>query len=286
MAKNISRNSFKIVTIVVTLLFANGAVWGQRPHPYFSITTEVNGLLDLNHPAGDLYKIENVGSTSGWYYDPLRYDPSNPNSFPASHITSKNNPILHWTGSSIDAPGTYVSSDPFAVIPYGNTATAANKLWDKIYSIWGYTKIDPIADIDTSQNCHGYSTGKNTWMSLSPVQADDYVESNEFDALVSDITPYAILATTSTVLASIPNGTYYLYFGVNSHSARIAQVGSVQTNPSNGNIFKIIEVQEKNRVSALYTRDDFIVSKDPANPGKIKPIVLPWSTLPKFHIKK
>jgi hypothetical protein len=166
----------------------------------------------------------------------------------------------------------------------GNSADAANRLWDNVYSNWGYTKVDPTASIDLSKNCHGYSTGLGTWTSIQPVLDDDYKESDQFSALV----PGAIVANLGwiNVLVHINGGDTPAFPspGIESHSARITEVDPVRQY-DNGDNYKRITVVEKNRVSALYTRK-FNVDENRNKLGDILPIVLPWGTLPKFHIKK
>jgi len=211
-----------------------------------------------------------------------------------SHITSKNRYIPHANGVWFCQVNTPDGGFWFNLIPVRvDTATAANRLWDYVYlTNWGYTKVDPTASIDTSMNCQGYSTERNSWMSLAPPvvnidvngnihPGDDYKPSDKFDELVEG----AIFATTDWIYTPVYLTCGNNVFAVGSHSARIVEVDEeLSVNPQ-GQEYRWIKVREKNRVSALYERS-FVVAKHPNNPNVVQPIVLPWGTFSEFYVKK
>jgi len=285
-----SMNSFKIVAIAVVAmaLSASSAVLGQQQQNpiYNRLVCYVYGLIDLAPGSVFPTTVIIVGRMLGTYWDPRLYDHNDPDSFPTSHLTRPphRRPIAHFEGIRIEGtriypPGTYFSDNPFAVSPYGYTADAANRLWDDIYiTHWGYTKVDPAASIDPSMNCHGFSTGRNSWIwDMGTLVADEYEPRNRF--CDNHLVPGAIFFNPNWINAAG-------LLAVGSHSARIEYVGAVQTaqNPPNQQ-YRWIRVIEKNRVSALYERW-FVVTVHPGNPDVVQPIVLPWGTFSHFHVKK
>ena len=266
-----------IVFFAVTLLSANRVVLGQKPGPIDHVAIDfMSGLVDEVSPT---VVRNDVGTIRGSLYDPyLSYGPNNP--WPTNHITRENRLIYHFSGSEVDPPGMFLHttiSGGSILSFFLDSAEAANKLWDNAYSHWGYTKIDSNASINPSMNCHGYSTGLNTWASIQPLLSDDYEHTNRLDHLV----PGAIFANLGSINVLVHiNGVNTPVFpsGVQSHSSRIDTVYCT-TGPD-----RLVRLVEKNRVSALYEKIPLIRAQDPPNDHLMEPVDLPW--LPSLYRPK
>ena len=227
MSKNIT---VVVALFVVALLSANSAILGQaNPMPNYYI--EMSGLIDVNssypgNPGKIVTKVSDLNASCNVPYRP---------NFPDSHITRKENPILHYVEISIDQE---TFDHPEGIPITVNTAAAANRLWDTVYHAWGYTKLNITDSIDPSMNCHGYSTGRGAWMSLQPARDDDYQPTTIRDHLV----PGAIFATTNSI--NILNTGPFV-----SHSSNIDAVNQIA-----GTHDLSVNVVEKFRVSALYMK--------------------------------
>jgi len=279
MSKNINANlhPFRIATIAliaVTLLFTNNAVWGQAQFPHNIPVNYVYGLMDvpLDVPPGRIsIQTRDMGYLIGTYSNYL-------NPFPASHITRNNNYISHFAGTHLEPPATH-SYGSVAGSHTVDKGEAANRLWDTVYSAWEYDKIDITAGIDPSMNCHGYSTGLNSWMDIQLKLRDDY----EFTRLRDKLVPGAILAVPPA-----PNQWLNVYgsFGVSCHSSAIEAVYLIA-----GTHDLTITVREKNRVSALYQKTFTMQALCPNNdhmhsgPCNMENANLPWSPIG-FYVKK
>jgi len=269
---------FKTVSVtlfVAALLSANGAIWGQITPQNVPIV-ELVGLADYNYLSSP--QLIHVTYLRGVYQDPSL---SNAN-FPASHVTRDKRRIGHWTECVLEKE-TY--DNPYTVPQIGSVADAANRLHDTAYSAWGYTRVTPGTDIDTSMVCHGYSTGLGTWMPLQPKLADDYEKTYRHDHLA----PGAIFARPYVpyvwikVLDIPPNSS----FGVSDHSSRIDSVDCIA-----GTHDLAVSVTEKNRVSALYRKSFTMQALCPNNDhfqcdGKcsMKNAPLPWSPDGFYRVK-
>jgi hypothetical protein len=269
-------NPAKIVAIafVAMALSANSAVLGQPPqNPPEGFVDYLYGLVDFDWP-NDPVKgyCTPVGSMWGGHYIPSLYP--NLNNFPTSHITHAGNGIYHIVGNHIAA----VYGLSFAVPPIINTAAAANtayRLWDRVYGSfgWGYTKVNITDSIDPSMNCHGYSTGLNTWiMDMETLLADDY----EHTFLRDHLVPGAIFFNPNWII--VLDTPPHLHFEVGSHSSRIDAVHQLA-----GTHDLTVKVVEKNRVSALYEKTFTMQALCPNNchlhsgPCNMANAPLPWS---------
>ena len=198
------------------------------------------GLIDIDHPNYAPYTdFLDVGDMLGERYLP-HLTP-----FPASHRTRANRPIHHFEGGHLRGYGTYDIA--YGVPSHGNAADPANRLWDNAYGLWGYTKVDMNASIDISMNCHGFSTGLNTWVvGMGTWLADEYEHTRRRDHLA----PGAIFYDPNWIpLVVHINGADTLVNWVGSHSSRIDGVHLIA-----GTHDKTVTVVEKNRESALYTK--------------------------------
>ena len=302
MSKTINLKLFKTVTIAlffVALLSANRAVWGQTnptPNSYVSL---VYGLIDqfLPLPIGTHSEMMYiVGDLIGSKYDPAPNLPWPPN----YHLTRApyNRRIAHWAETRLvgnnaqSSPPTFTY--PFAVPTTQNSADAANRLWDNAYNLWGYTKVNPTAGINTSMNCHGYSTGYLTWMALDPAVVQNisgyYASGDDYELTFSrdHLVPGTIFATTNTVpIYILMNGSNALYSSFTSHSSRVDTVDQID-----GTHDLEVTVVEKFRVSALYEKKFTMTALCPNNDylqcdGKCNMMnaPLPWSPIG-FYRKK
>jgi len=229
-----------LTLFAVALLSANRVVWGQTPNPGpLGRFGNVWGIIDYKNFSGGIQTIayHDVGGLKGSEYFPnLPLWPAG--TWPPNHITRPphNNKIAHYAGSTLvsDTYNLVLGAGPVT----GSVSDAANRLWDNAYGLWGYTKVDPSASIDPSQNCHGYSTELNTWASIQPILNDNYEQaSNRLDYLV----PGAILANLGAIdiIVKINGVNVVAIPAVGTHSSRIDYVDC--TPGSTGQLIGIVE---------------------------------------------
>ena len=279
----------------VVVLSANGVVWGQTPNPGpVARFGNVGGIIDVKSFSGVITPIayHDVGGLKGSEYFPnLPLWPAG--TWPANHITRENNMISHIAGSTLvsDTYNLVVGMGPVT----GSVSDAANRLWDNAYGLWRYTKVDPSASIDPSMNCHGYSTGLNTWTCLAPsvinvvggiiCEGDDYAPKTG----PNDLKDGAILATLGDVYPLVEiNGNYVSAFlePIPTHSARIGGVKMPVTQP-NGDIHIKATVYEKCRESAVYEKE-ITIKWEHKGGGvyKMEKIALSWGVFDRFYVRK
>jgi len=276
MSKNLA---VTIALFAVALLSANSAVWGQVQNPIPNQRVDrAFGLVDVPSGPGAGFSIHttlgHIGYIIGSYYDPRLYDRNDPDSFPASHITRPpyKRPIAHFVGGRIE----YLNAPPSA----GNFAGAANRLWNTAYFAWGYCRVSILGSIDPSMNCHGFSTGLNTWINdMETLVADEY----EFTRCRDHLAPGAIFFRPfdpNNWITVLDNPV----FRVSNHSSRIDTVNQIA-----GTHDKTVTVVEKNRVSALYTKTFTMQALCPNNchlhsgPCNMANAPLPWSPIGFFR---
>jgi len=236
-----NNHPFKTVSValvVVALLSAKGAVWGQSlENPFFAgydwAVTPVYGLVDIDCPDTGFRSgafVAPVGTLHGWFYHP-----DYPNFLPKK--TRKGNVIFDYFDMELENPRFEPQPGESIIVPC-DVADVAGRLHDRAYGGlgWGYTKVAPSASIDISMHCHGYSTGYNTWIDMTHVLADEYEPTYRRDHL----TPGAIFSTKYSTGG---------FFSVGNHSSRIEGVYLIA-----GTHDLDVSVIEKNRVSALYTK--------------------------------
>ena len=293
---NVNLNPFKIVAIalVAMALSTNSVVWGQTTqNPVNMFTDYVFGLLDFYYPGEGLRtEVSWVGNMKGeHYFEPSYFSYLGPgivklvrDNFPADHITRAGNVVEHVAGNHINSMMMFIN--PNAVPSFVDVEVVVNRLHDTAYTNWGYAKVAPNASIDPSMLCHGYSTGLNTWMyGMGTWLADEYEFTNFRDNLV----PGAIFFRPP-----IPNNPITVldspYFGVSDHSSRVV---AVQQLPETHDLR--VTVIEKNRVSALYTKefrmkamcpnDDYTKCDGKCGMVLMSPTDLPWLPIG-FYKKK
>ena len=234
MRRNICRNSFKSVIVVLAVVLATDAAKTQPPVPVptASIYTRIsNPELPTVTLPGD--------PPSEWtpYVDVGRLVPIE--RFPRDKIVGRNpNSYTQTSNLPLDytvVPG-YVDTDGKAIDPVD-----VDRYWDH-HKYGDYDKTwDPAVTTgaDPSMNCHGYSTEKNIWLEdFTYLMDDDYV----YHLLPYNLADGAIAGHSGPVYF-IGGGYAYV-----DHSIKIEKV-QLTVVPLGG---KITKISEKFRDSGVY----------------------------------
>jgi hypothetical protein len=239
MSKNNNLNSFKSITIALTVLavlFIDGIARGQS----FIIVSAImpDGAYASAMVACSLYSTSDTSNN-------VFTNNVNP-------ATEKKERLAYRDTSNLAFP---VSGQTPAGQTRSISAADVDRLFDTAYLSAGYTRGDG-ASATMSMNCHGFSTGKEVWLpSFSAIHKEvDYDERSEAKFL-ADLTQAETLLENhpSTIITVLPDG---IVLATSDHSVRMRSSGTAKK--VNGEIekkYKVLRTSEKYNASAIYDKE-------------------------------
>jgi hypothetical protein len=255
-----SKSSFNIVivTLVASVVFANGTAWGQGNPTDKEI--EIHMVTKIANPNGGApvpallrvrtqqkcphYVAPATLPNGGWKYTTENGTPNKPLSYVDTSELKFDLPVT----IKIDQKS-YTLSIP---------ATAIDEFYDQ-YLYKGYHR-DPNNGADLSMNCHGHSTGRNFWfwdVAFTQLTETDY----DVYYLAKDLAKDAVYG-----VVDLPNSK--------DHSIKIKEV---TTKVVGNQVEYKITTSEKHRESGIYEKT---VTKTYALDAEVE---LDWTRLGKVY---